>query len=63
MFDHTCSSCGKHRLVFPGQVTSVTNTETGIVITYSCWCGADQTWVTGRRGADRAPRHATPTAA
>jgi len=49
MFDHECTSCGKRRLVFPSQVTSVTNSHAGIVVAYSCWCGSDQTWVTGRR--------------
>jgi hypothetical protein len=60
MFDHTCTVCGKHRLVFPGQVTSLTNTDSGIVVRYTCWCGAEQAWVTGRRRADHA---VAPTAA
>jgi hypothetical protein len=49
MFDHQCTSCGKHQLIFPSQVTSVTNNEAGIVVRFSCWCGSAQTWVTGRR--------------
>ena len=51
MFDHECTSCGKRQLIFPTQVTSVTNVDAGIVVRFSCWCGADQTWVTGRRRA------------
>jgi hypothetical protein len=53
MFDHECSACGKRQLIFPTQVTSVTNTDDGIVVAFTCWCGAEQTWVTGRRAATR----------
>ena len=49
MFDHECTSCGKRQLIFPTQVTSVTNVDAGIVVRFGCWCGADQVWVTGRR--------------
>jgi hypothetical protein len=49
MFDHECTSCGKRQLIFPTQVTSVINVDAGIVVRFACWCGADQTWVTGRR--------------
>ena len=49
MFDHECSACGKRQLIFASQVTSVTNTDEGIVVTHTCWCGADQTWLTGRK--------------
>ncbi|MCW2767809.1 MAG: hypothetical protein JWO11_3768 [Nocardioides sp.] len=55
MFDHNCSACGKRQLIFPSQVTSLTNTAHGIVVAYTCWCGSDQTLTTGRTatGADR----------
>ena len=49
MFDHECSACGKRQLIFPTQVASVTNTADGIVVAFTCWCGADQTWLTGRK--------------
>ncbi|MCW2798053.1 hypothetical protein [Nocardioides sp.] len=51
MFDHNCTACGKRQLIFPSQVTSLTNTEHGIVVTYTCWCGAGQTLTTGRTAA------------
>ena len=51
MFDHNCTACGKRQLIFPSQVASVTNTADGIVVAFTCWCGADQTWVTGSRAA------------
>ncbi|MBA2464375.1 MAG: hypothetical protein H0V42_05285 [Nocardioidaceae bacterium] len=57
MFVHSCTSCHQRKLVFPNQVTSLVNTHSGIVVSYTCWCGAGQTWVTGRAAAptERAP--------
>ncbi len=60
MFDHECTACDKRQLIFPSQVTGVTNTADGIVVAFTCWCGADQTWVTGRR---RPARIDVPSAA
>ena len=51
MFDHYCTACAKRQLIFPSQVTSMTNTGHGIVVAFTCWCGADQTMVTGRAAA------------
>jgi hypothetical protein len=48
MFDHNCTACGKHQLIFPSQVTSLVNTEHGIIVAFECWCGAEQTMLTGR---------------
>ena len=53
MFDHVCSSCHKRQLVFPSQVTSVVNTDHGIVVSFTCWCGADQAWLTGKAVTER----------
>jgi len=47
MFDHLCSSCEKRQLIFPSQITSIANTDTGIEVAFTCWCGATQTWLTG----------------
>jgi hypothetical protein len=55
MFDHDCTACGKRQLIFPTQITSVTNTAHGILIAFTCWCGADQTWMTGRRARNGTP--------
>ena len=54
MFDHFCTECGKRQLVFPSQVTSLVNTDAGIVVTHTCWCGAEQTWATGKAVTERA---------
>ena len=48
MFDHNCTACDKHQLIFPSQVTSLVNTEHGIIVAFECWCGAEQTMLTGR---------------
>ena len=48
MFDHHCTACERRQLIFPSQVTSLDNTGHGIVVRFTCWCGADQTLVTGK---------------
>ena len=59
MFDNFCTACDKRQLIFPGQVTSMTNTDEGIVLTFTCWCGAEQSLTTGKAVA----RHAAVTLA
>lgn len=54
MFDYNCQVCAKRTLIFPNQVTSVTNTEHGIEVAFTCWCGTEQSWLTGK--ASRRPR-------
>lgn len=51
MFDHHCTACAKRQLIFPSQITAMTNTEQGIVVSFTCWCGAGQTMTTGRAAA------------
>ena len=53
MFVHTCTACAQRKLVFPSQITDLSNTEDGIVVAFTCWCGADQTLTTGRAAARR----------
>ena len=57
MFDHNCTACGKRQLIFPSQITSMDNNEQGIVVAFRCWCGADQTMVTGRAATERPAAH------
>ncbi len=47
MFDRHCSACDRTQLIFPSQISAVTNTDHGILVSYTCWCGAEQTWLTG----------------
>ena len=53
MFDTHCTACDQRQLIFPSQITALTNTEEGIVVGFTCWCGAAQTKTTGlaSRGA------------
>lgn len=53
MFTHTCSHCSKRQLIFPSQITAIDNSAVGITVSFTCWCGAEQTGVTGRRAANR----------
>jgi hypothetical protein len=50
MFDRHCSACDRTQLIFPSQISSVTNSDHGILVSYTCWCGSQQTWLTGTRG-------------
>lgn len=54
MFANNCQVCAKRVLVFPSQITSLANTDHGIVVSFTCWCGTEQTRVTG--AAARRPR-------
>lgn len=55
MFDSHCAACDQRQLIFPSQVTSLVNTADGIVIGFTCWCGAEQTMLTGNAaGRERA---------
>ncbi len=47
MFAHHCTACDRRQLIFPGQVSGVVNTDHGIVVSFRCWCGSDQSLVTG----------------
>jgi hypothetical protein len=55
MFDHLCTECGKRQLIFTSQVTSLVNTDNGIIVAFECWCGAEQTMLTGRAADHREP--------
>lgn len=48
MFTHTCTACEQRQLIFPSQITALVNTERGIEVSFTCWCGVDQTHLTGR---------------
>ena len=54
MFDHHCTACAKRQLIFPSQVTGMVNTDHGIIVAFTCWCGADQTMLSGAKAAPAA---------
>ena len=45
MFTHHCTACAKTQLIFFSQVTDLADTGHGTAVTFTCWCGAEQTWV------------------
>ena len=53
MFAHHCSSCDETYLLFESQLTSLDNTTSGIELHFTCWCGAEQTEVSGRLAGRR----------
>lgn len=63
MFAHHCSHCQQRQLIFPSQITGVENTERGILVDYVCWCGAPQSYLTGRRATERGATVTTAPAA
>ncbi len=54
MFDHHCTACDKRQLIFPSQVTSLVNTDHGIVVAFELLV---------RRRADACSPAAPPTTA
>jgi hypothetical protein len=52
MFTHHCTACDKTQLVFFSQVTGLADTGRGTAVTFTCWCGAEQTWLAGTRSTD-----------
>ncbi len=42
-FTHHCTACERTQLIFPTQLTGVAETDQGVVLTFTCWCGATQT--------------------
>ncbi len=54
MFVHECTACQRRQLIFPSQLTAVAETEAGTRVSFTCWCGAEQTVATGDRAAGSA---------
>ena len=48
MFTHHCTACDKTQLIFISQVTGLADTDHGTAVTFTCWCGSEQTWVAGQ---------------
>jgi len=56
VFKHHCTACDRTQLIFSSQIRSLVNTERGIELTVTCWCGAEQLIVTGTKAAGRRPQ-------
>ncbi len=42
-FEHDCTACERHQLIFPTMATGLVDTERGTEMVFACWCGATQT--------------------
>lgn len=47
MFVHECSACHRRQLIFPSQFTTSRVVAGGLSVTFTCWCGAEETSVMG----------------
>ena len=45
MFLNECTACGREQLIFLSQVSAYVRTSRGTEAHYTCWCGAEQTWL------------------
>jgi hypothetical protein len=52
MFTHHCKACDKTQLIFFSQVTGLAATDHGTAVTFTCWCGSEQTWDAAVRATD-----------
>ena len=48
MFLNECTACGREQLIFLSQVSAYEPTSRGLEAHYTCWCGAEQTWLASR---------------
>ena len=48
MFTHDYTSCGRHELIFPDQITGLDNRDDSFLVHFTCWCDAPQTHVEQR---------------
>ncbi|MFT4084019.1 MAG: hypothetical protein QM638_15695 [Nocardioides sp.] len=53
VFAHHCTSCDRTELIDPSMILSLANTERGIEVRFECWCGAEQSMLSGRRVKSR----------
>jgi hypothetical protein len=52
MFAVDCPTTGQRTLIFASQVTAIRNTDTGIHVHFTCDCGEQGVWITGRGAAN-----------
>ena len=45
MFVHQCSACQRRQLIFPSQFTAVAATDAGASVSFTCWCGSEESSV------------------
>ena len=45
MFLNECTACDREQLIFLSQVSAYVPTSRGLEAHFTCWCGAEQTWL------------------
>jgi hypothetical protein len=45
VFTHHCTACERRQLMFVRQITDVAPVAGGLEVTFTCWCGVEQTGV------------------
>ena len=45
LFVNRCTACEKSQLIFPSLVKGVRETEKGLELVYTCWCGSEQSYL------------------
>ena len=45
MFLNECTACKREQLIFLSQVWAYVPTSHGLEAHFTCWCGAEQTWL------------------
>lgn len=48
LFVHDCTACHRTQLIFPSQAHGLVTTTRGTELTFTCWCGAEQSHVVSR---------------
>ncbi|MCH1867732.1 hypothetical protein [Nocardioides sp. CFH 31398] len=64
MFTHHCTACERRQLMFVRQISDVAPVADGLEVSFTCWCGAEQTGVLDdlTAGSTRAPQRALAAA-
>lgn len=47
MFTHHCTACERRQLMFVRQISDVAPVTGGLEVSFTCWCGAEQTELLG----------------
>jgi hypothetical protein len=55
MFLNECTACGREQLIFLSQVSAYDRTSRGVEAHFTCWCGAEQTWLAAPAAANAEP--------
>jgi hypothetical protein len=63
VFQHHCTACDRTELIFPSMLRSLANTDHGIELRFECWCGAEQSVLSGRNAQEKSREQSAGVAA